>query len=588
MNRLPFLSLVLLTLLALASCRTEPKEATVNFKRTSDTVVVRQEVEPDRINPILSTSSYSRAVFERVGSLLEEIDPYTLDYMPLLITDEPEMTAVQDGPYAGGVAYDMEIRPEAVWDNGTPVTGQDVAFTYKAALNPLVQAPVYRAYVSVIKDVQIDESNPKKFRVIAFPQNIISRGIITNTITILPKYKYDAEGLLDDYTIAELGDRANDERLKTEEDLIAFAEYFNAPETSTSPDRIAGCGPYKLVEWQQGERLILDKKDDWWGDALTKTNPQLAAHPEAIVYVPIESPATAMQALRAEEVDVMRSIPANEFVELKDDPFVAERYNLYTPPSMTYYFISVNSTDPLLADKKVRQAIAHTVNVQEVIDNLYAGMGDRIASPVYKEFEYYNNELQPVPFDIERARKLLSEAGWEDTNDNGIVDKELEGERRELSLEYNFTASSETSRNIALLLQDNAAQAGIEIQPNGVEPREGFRLMNALDYQLASAGSTSTLDWYPKQSWHTQGNNRTGFGNAETDALIDEITTTLDTKKRYEMYRELQEIIYDEMVNIFLFIPRERMAVHKRFEMEPFELAPGFNPQYFDLKESLQ
>lgn len=588
MNRTAYL-FVGLGLMVLAACKTDPQtQNTADFKRTSDTVVIRQEVEPDRMNPLLTTRAYSRAVFDNLGLYLEYFDGNTLTYQPQLLVRAPRRTTITEGPYAGGLALDMVIHPEAVWDDGSPVTGHDVAFTFKAAINPLIEGAIaYRTAFNIIKEVSVDEDDPKKFRVVAYPQTIIAQEIITNATTILPRYAYDPEGYLDDYTIQDLAE-LDPESAADEAPLVAFADYFNAPETSSDPERITGCGPYELIEWAQGERLVLRKKDNWWGDALTDSHPQLEARPEALVFVPINSPATAIQALRSEEIDVTRAIPPNEYVDLLEDEYVTARYNLYAEPSMTYYFISVNATDPLLSEKAVRQAIAHTVNVQEIIDNIYAGMGTRIASPVYKDLPYYNEDLEPIPFNIDRARTLLAEAGWEDTNDNGIVDKVINGERQELSIQYNFTASSETSQNIALLLQDNARQAGIDIQPNGVEGREGIMKMITRDYQMASAGSTYTGVWHPRQSWHTEGDNRTGFGNAETDAMIDEITETLDTTKRYEMYRELQEIIYDEMVNIYLFMRQEPMAVHKRFEMDPTIVFPGYIPRTFALKEDLQ
>jgi ABC-type transport system substrate-binding protein len=587
------LVLLWLGLMVLAACKTDPgtNADSVPYKRTSDTVIVRMEAEPDVLTPMLTLSSYSNRINQQAFFTLETLEGNSLEYQSLLLASEPEVTELEEGEFVGGVAYDLEIHPEAVWDNGTPVTGNDYAFSLKAILNPLVSsrsATIYRSFFSSVKAVEVDSENPKKFRVVFVPKDIQARDIVTGEIRLLPEYHYDPDGHMKQFTIADLLDPDMQNSLKENEDIMAFADFLNNPTTSTDPTNISGCGPYTVEEWKAGERIILQKKDDWWGDTLADEYPQLRAYPETIIYSFISNPTTALQALRAEEIDAIRAISPQSFAEVRDDPALNELYNFHSPPSMTYYFVSVNSNNPKLADKKVRQALAHAIDVQEIIDNLYAGMGERIASPVYRKQDYYNTDLEPVPFDLEKASTLLAEAGWEDTNDNGTVDKMIEGELTELSLQYNFVGESETSRNIALLVQDNAQKIGIDIQPNGLEARMTIQKLRAKEYELASAGSTVTAIWNPKQSWHTEGDNRTGFGDAETDALIDDIIVTFDDADRREMYLELQEIIYDESVQIFLFAPQERIAIHKRFDAETMILAPGFNPRFFELTDELQ
>ena len=574
-------------LLFLAACQTDSTvtNEAITYKRTSDTVIVRMESEPDRLTPLMTTSSYARRVFRQSFFPLEGYDFKTKQYESLLLSKPPQITDITDGPFAGGVAYTLELHPEAVWDNGTPVTGNDYLFTLKAVFNPLVtaRAPLYRAFFSRIKAVEIDEENPKKFTVIVGIKDIINREIVTGEIPILPEYHYDANGLMRGFSLESLQDPDQLEQLKTDPKIIAFADFFNAPTTSSVPENIVGCGPYSLTEWVPGERITMVKKENWWGDALAGQFPQLQAYPQSLIFVPIPNPATALQALRAEEIDVMRNINAQTFQELRDENSIGETFNLYTPRIMSYFFDSVNIIVSKLSDKRVRQALAHAINTKEIIDNLYSGMGDQIASPVYRELPYYNDNLSPVAFDLDRARTLLVEAGWKDTNDNGVVDNMINGELTDLSLRYNYVSSSETSKNIALLIQDNAQRVGIEIIPNPVEPRMSIQLLVAKDYELGSAGSTVTATWNPKQSWHSSGDNRTGFGNAKTDALIDKIAVTLDEEERFDMYRELQEIIYDEMVQIFLFAPKERLAIHKRFAAETTVEVPGYNPRFFQL-----
>ena len=108
------------------------------------------------------------------------------------------------------------------------------------------------------------------------------------------------------------------------------------------------------------------------------------------------------------------------------------------------------------------------------------------------------------------------------------------------------------------------------------------------DYDIAPGGRTwPPVSWSPKQNWHTSGAGRTGFGSAETDALIDNIDAEMDIEKRIPMVKELQTIIYDEQPEIYLISPVSRVIVHKRFEWTPSPMLPGFSPNTFKLKDGI-
>jgi peptide/nickel transport system substrate-binding protein len=241
--------------------------------------------------------------------------------------------------------------------------------------------------------------------------------------------------------------------------------------------------------------------------------------------------------------------------------------------------------NPKLADKRVRHALAHVVDADEIIDELYMGFGERIASPVSLASPDYNKNLKPVPFSIEKAKQLLASAGWKDSNNNGIVDKVLDGKSTELSLNFLYTAGKEISEQLALLFQDNAKKAGIEIKIQAMEGKEILGHWASHDFELLSAGRGGLPIWSPEQNWHTNSDNRSGFGNAETDAIIDKIPVTFDPKKRRQMYYQLQEKILDEMPEIFLFAPKECVAIHKRFEAKAIDGVPGYAPAEFKLKK---
>ncbi|MEZ4988632.1 MAG: ABC transporter substrate-binding protein [Saprospiraceae bacterium] len=184
---------------------------------------------------------------------------------------------------------------------------------------------------------------------------------------------------------------------------------------------------------------------------------------------------------------------------------------------------------------------------------------------------------------MEAAKQLLADAGWKDTNQNGIVDKNINGEQVEMDLEYLATPGSRFANTVAEILKDNAAQVGINVR---ITPRE-FRAMLGeevarREYQLyAGAAASYQLpdDFFPvlhTASNTARGQNRTQFGTPETDALIEKIQTTMDVAQRDKLYKSFQRIVYDEQPMIFLLSPQERLVISKRFKPQLSSLSPNF------------
>ncbi len=582
--------------LVLSGCQAGGKKGddesnNIDFKRKDNVVYARLPAEPDRLNPVLATSTYARVVNEQLFLNLLHFNPSTLELEPQLAKAAPQVREITEGPNKGGVAYTFEIQDEAVWDNGTPITGADVAFTLKAILNPKVNAAHFRAYLEFVSGLEVDPGNPKRFTVLTNKKYILGEPVVSN-LTVLPAYNYDPEGLLADYTVADLADQERAAKLAdTTQGLQAFADAFNSTQYSREQPFISGSGPYQFESWETGQKIILSKKDNWWGESLTVDYPLLGASPDRLVISIIPDQTAALAAVKDEQVDVTSQIDAEDFVNLKDNSMVTDRYALHTPPALVYYFIGLNNKSPKLADRRVRRALAHLLDVDELINTLYYGLAERTIGPFHPTKPYYHDELPPIPFDPQKARALLAEAGWEDTNGNGTVDKVLQGERTELELDFIISAGSKFASNQAILFQDNAKRAGVQIN---IVPNEFTVLIDQVkkrDYEIYSSGwGQAPIDDDPKQLWHSEsdtpsGGNRVSFRNETADRLIEEIQVTLDKEKRYALYREFQELIYEEQPYIFLFSPLERIAISKRFEAEASARRPGFFIQDFVLRD---
>jgi peptide/nickel transport system substrate-binding protein len=585
---------VLLALLSVYSCTADKasEAAAVDFKRTSNEVIVRIDADPERIHPLIAIQSYSTLVSSQIFSFLLSTDDQTLQLVPELAVARPTVETIATGPYAGGLSYTFEIREAAVWPNNTPVTAADFIFTLKATLHPLVQAQRLRPYLAFIKDIQIDPTNPKKFTVLTNDSYFLAEEAIGSVIPVMPAYQYDPEGLLAAVPLTTFTDAEKIEALaKTDANLQAFAEKFQSPEFSSDPALISGSGPYTLERWDKGQELVLKKKENYWGDGVsTQDGRSLEAFPDRLIFKPIPNAATVLSLIKSEEIDVVSGLDPLDFVELQQSEMAKERYELVAAPSDVYTFIYLNTRNPKLSDKKVRRALAHAINVDEIITELYEGFGTRTPGPVYPQAPYYNKSLELIPYNPSLARKMLEEAGWTDSDNNGIVDKEINGERVELTLNCNFSGNREVSRNTVLLLKDQMQRAGIGLNPVGAEFNVYLAETRRGDFEMTlGARNAQTVSWEPRQTWHTEaigtGSNFSGFGNPESDALIEAIQSNLDETTRFEQYRALQQMIYEEQPFVFLFSAQNRLAVHKRFKTQTSVLYPGYALQKLQLIE---
>ncbi|MFT4666503.1 MAG: ABC-type transport system substrate-binding protein [Polaribacter sp.] len=577
-------AILFLILFTCFACRKAPKEAPEKL-----IVNVRLAVDPGKLNPLLSLNGYAEQVMGSIFMGLQEFAPSDYSLRPALARQSPTHRRIETGPFKGGIAYDFEILEEAIWDNGMPVLASDYVFSLKAMFNPEVAAAAYRSFFDFIADVIIDKKNPKRFSVLTNKTYLLSEAAMSS-ISVYPKHVYDPESLLDVFSI---GDLKNDSITKINKKvLLKFANQFQAPLHSSDPKGIVGCGPYKLVEWESGQYIILQKKENWWGDKLAKDHPALIARPDEILYKIIPDNAAALTALKGGQLHVVSEINPLAFSELKQNTYVKENFDLYTPLYLSYYYIALNGKRPWLNDPKVRRAIAHLTDVEQIIKSSFFGLAERVTGPIHPSKPFYNRELPPIQFDIEKARQLLSEAGWTDSDGDGVLDKTISGKQEQLSLKYIYTSDNESGEAVGLLLKQAAERVGIRINIKGMEFRAAVTAYRGRDYDLAySLWLNLPGPEDMKQLWHTSsdlpnGGNRTGFGNSSSDALIDSIRTTLDEETRKDLYLRIQKRIYDDQPYVFLYAPLERIVINKKFKASTSALRPGFSIRQFHVQKT--
>lgn len=557
-----------------------PKRAGINE------VIVHELADPDMLNPVNSTGASSGYVQSMIFQTLLYTDPVTYENSGLLAVARPTITLINDGEFAGGMKLEYEIRPEATWDDGSPVTANDYVFTIKSVLNPKTDCEPLKPYYDWVGDIVVDPSNPKKFTIYATNTYMLTEEF--SGYWVMPEYVYDPEHLMRNFSIRDLNSPEKRAALKGNADIIKFAEEFNSEKFQREKGFISGSGPYEFDGWETGQRITVTRKKNWWGDKLAGTK-GFDAYPEKVIYQIINDQNTALTALKDESLDLQRSVPPKDFIELQKDKRFTSLFNLSTPTMFSYYYLGLNTKNPKLEDVRVRQAISHAVNKKQIIEVIYYGLAVPTTGPVHPSKPNYNSNIVDYDFNLDKAAQLLDEAGWKDTDGDGIRDKMINGEKVPLELEFKYNAGNDVRKNIGLLFKEDAKKIGIAINIVAKEWSVYLDELDHHDFEISCAAWVSGPSMGdPKQIWHTEssvigGSNYVSFGNAESDALIDSLRMEYDENKRIEMSKKLQQIIHDQAPYVFLFTPTERIAIQNRFEAKTYSVRPGYDIGEFRL-----
>ncbi len=542
---------------------------------------VRLEAKVEKLNPLLKGPAYARYVSGNIFQTLGVFDPVKIELYPVMIKELPKPVVVSDGPYKGMQEYSFELRDEAKWDNGSPVTAADVVFSYKCALNPLLTSP-FTPYLEFLRGVEPDPANPKKFKAYLSEYYFLGVDALCQ-MPIYPKYNYDPKGLLDNISISDMADPKKVELLaKQDKGLQEHSTFFQDAALNSDKKTVLGSGAYRLDFMDPAQGVVLVKKSDWWANGLIQNLPFIAAYPDTLHFKLVVAEDAVVNMLRSGELDVIGGLPPAIFKKLEADPGINQAYNFKMQPTAMYNRIMINNTDPILSDKKVRQALAYIIDYQKILDEIQLGMAIRTNGPIYPISEAYNKDLTPTPYDVTKAKALLAEAGWNDTDGDGIADKVINGQKTQLELSFMNTSGVGTGDMITNAITTSAAQAGIKINLKALDINKIFEETRAGNFQLAAfaashhIGEADLTQTYHSRSLAPKGDNRMRFSNPQVDTLIDQIRTNPNKAERIKLSKQLQVILQDETPEIYLYCAGFRLITSKAFDFTYTPLRPGY------------
>jgi peptide/nickel transport system substrate-binding protein len=539
-------------------------------------VIVHYMSEPRSLHPTNAADGSYMFVQEYLQRTLTRMDVRTTKHIPLLLTKLPEASA-------NGLDYTFEIRPDVRWDDNSPLTAQDIIFTMKVIKCPLTDNPFFKSLYSNIRNIETDPANNRRFT-IHMKDIYFKNPFMMDDVYLMQKAKWDPKGVLDAIPMQAMDD-GNFDPAKYK-GLEVWMEKFNSGETGRDLTLTTGLGPYKVVSWQSGSSLTLERKKDWWGanDTLVYNH----AYPEKIIFKYFTDDANIALALKKGTIDVTTQISSSALLKLREDKEFNAKYESGFVDQYNYNYVAMNlkpdgkTHKPFFTDKRVRLAMAYLVPVDETIATIAMGRAIRQASfiqPINRE--YYNDTLKLIRTDIKKASELLTQAGWVDSDGDNIRDKTINGKKIKLSFQYTYTANP-VSKEAVLMTKESMYKAGVEMIPNPVDQGRWQQLAFSHDFDMiAGAWSATAIPDDPQELFHTSnwannGANFTGFGNAESDKIIELSNKATDLQQRAFYLKKLQAMVYDEMPYIFTYAVKRKVVISKRFgNRDMFSERPG-------------
>lgn len=462
------------------------------------TLIFAQPNEPTSINMAISTAAPGNFVSTKV---YEGLLAYGLDGQPL-----PQLATTWEVS-DDGLTYRFDLRPDVRWHDGEPFTSRDVAYTLQEAWRQHHS----RGRAVFAHVVDIDTSDP---------------------LAIVWKLSQPAPYLL--LTLA------------ASEYPVLPRHLFEGREILTNPHNVqpVGTGPFRFVSWARGNQIVLERNPDYWD------KPKPALDRIVVRFLP-DATATAI-ALETGTID-LGTVPRSEVERLKDNPELAilTETASFSP---SFFHVELNLDRPYFKDVRVRQAIAHAIDREFIARDI---VGDAVVatSPIPAQIEaFFEPDLPAYPFDLERAARLLDEAGLHPGPD-GV----------RLRIFIDFAGSTSTTR-IALHMRSTLSKVGIALQARGTDQGEYInRVFTRRDFDLSMTGGGTGRDpaigvqrfyWSKNITRGVAFSNGAGYRNATVDRLLEAAQSELDQARRKEYYREFQQIAMTELPYIPMYWSR--------------------------------
>ncbi len=432
---------------------------------------------------------------------------------------------------ADNLTITFHLRKGVKWHDGAPFTSADVKFNYELYVDP--KTPT--AYAESFKQVTRVET-PDPYTFVAHYEKPYAPALISWGMSVHPKH------------------------------LLAGQEVTK----SSLARKPIGTGPYKLADWQAGEKIVLEANPDYF-----EGQPYI----KRVVYRIIPDISTQFLELQTGSLDFMGLAPL-QFDRQTDTPAFRRLYNKFRYLNFGYTYLGYNLNRPLFQDKKVRQALAYAINKEELIEGVLLGYGAVATGPYKPDTWVHNADVPRYDYSPEKARELLQSAGWTDSDGDGVLDKD----GRKFAFTIVTNQGNDLRSKTGEIIQRRFKDVGVEVKLRVIEWATFLKeFINPGNFDATILGWTGGPEPDQFNIWHSskigpRQLNFIGFKNAEVDQLLEEGRRVFPPQQRKAYYDRFQEILAEEQPYTFLYIPEALPAVSKRFRrVEPAPAGIRYN-----------
>lgn len=466
------------------------------------------------ISPLVSSDVYASDIQSYVLESLITRDPDTLEWTGLVAKD---WTISKDG-----LVITFNLRNDVYFSDGEALDSSDIVFSFNFIMNEKIKAPAQRSLLGKIDKVL---SNGPHQVVFHFKEAYFEALALAGNLSILPEHFY--------------------------QEYQTKTEVFNQ-----SKGLLIGSGPYKLENpktWTpENGNVELLRNSRYWGD--------VQASYDRILWRVIQNASARLTTYRNGDIDTYSARPI-EYEKLKKDPQITRKSHKfeYMSPVAGYAYLGWNQEKKgeatFFADKRVRQAMTYLTDRKRIIKDIHLGFAETAISPFSPRSKQHKPSLTAREHNIEKGKALLKEAGFEDRDNNGVLENS-DGVPFEFKLTY--SQGSEDTQRMVLLLKDLYAKAGIKLIPSPQEWPVMLELLDKKDFEAITLGWSSGIETDIYQMFHssqtkTNGNNFVNYKSAELDQLIDEARKTVDTDIRMPIWQKAEAIMHNDQPYTFLF-----------------------------------
>ncbi len=502
-------------------------EAAPNFAR-GDWHIDNFGTKVGRLTPMVSTDVYQRWVEFQVLESLAVRDPNTLEYKPRLA----ERWELQ----ADGLKSTFWLRKGVTFSDGTPLTADDIIFTFDWMMNPEVDAERTRSYfkrtfagVKKLDDYTVEFTFKEPY-FLSFEQ--------VSSLGIMPKHFYSK------YTPQQFNEKTG---------------------------LLMGSGPYRLEtpdSWTPGQRVILYRNDRYWGEAPTF---------DRLIFHEIQGESTQMVLYGNQEHDVLRCT-APMFDKITKDQRVMEFSNSFEFESIFggYLYIAWNQEKLVdgkgqvtrFADPRVRRAMTMMLDRERMAKEIFLGYATVASGPFLPSNPQSDATVKPWPYDPAAAKELLREAGFYDRDNDGVIDGP---DGTPFKFTFTYPSGSDTWEKVVLFAKDSYSAAGIVMEPERIDWPVLVKRLDTSDFEAVTLGWSSVVESDPYQTFHSesianQGDNRTSYRNPELDKTIDTARVMIERDGRMKLWNKVHRTLHEDQPYTFLFNRKALRLIHKRVQ----------------------